>query len=63
MLVSVRYSAKLFWRVRVDIDLDTWLTVLVDDLEGKVLDITLDVLVVELASDKTLDVVNSVSRV
>jgi hypothetical protein len=38
--------------------LDSWLAILVDNLEWEVLDITLYVLVVELATNETLDVVN-----
>ena len=37
----------------VDLDLDTGLTILVDDGEGEVLDISLDFLLVELATDQT----------
>ena len=47
----------------LDIDLNTWLTALVDDLEGKVLDVTLDILVIVLATDQTLDVVDGSFRV
>jgi len=42
--------------ILLDIDLDTWLTTLVNDLEREVLDVALNVLVLILATDKTLDV-------
>jgi NAD-specific glutamate dehydrogenase len=35
----------------MNINLDTWIAVLVDDLEGEVLDVVLDVLVGELATN------------
>ena len=42
----------------LNLDLDSRLAALVDDLEGEVLHVTLNILVVELASDQTLDVVD-----
>ena len=42
----------------LNLDLNSGLTTLVDNLEGEVLHITLNILVVELASDQTLDVVD-----
>lgn len=47
----------------LDINLDTGLAFLVHNLEREVLDITLDVLVHEFASDQTFDIVDSTFRV
>lgn len=44
--------------VLLNINLDARLAIFVDDLEGEVLDVTLDVLVVELATNETLDIVD-----
>jgi len=43
----------------VDVDLDLGLAILLDNLEGVVLDVLLDVLVIELATNHTLDVEDS----
>jgi len=40
----------------LNVNLYTGLTILVDDLERKMLDISLDFLLVELATDETLDI-------
>lgn len=40
----------------LNLDLNSGLTTLVDNLEGEVLHVTLNVFVVELATDQTLDV-------
>ena len=47
----------------LDIDLNTRLTILVDDLEGEVLHIALYVLVCEFAANETLDVEDGSFRV
>ena len=57
--MSVSFSHELFvYDLLLNLDLDSGLTALVDNLEGEVLHVTLNVLVVELASDQTLDVVD-----
>jgi len=40
----------------LNLDLNSGLAILVDNLEGEVLHVTLNVLVVELATDQTLDI-------
>jgi len=49
--------------VPLDIDRDARLSILANDLEWKVLHVTLNILVIELASDKTLDVKDGPVRV
>ena len=57
--MSVLVSHGLFGcDLLLNLDLDSRLAALVDDLEGEVLHVTLNILVVELASDQTLDVVD-----
>jgi hypothetical protein len=57
--MSVFVSHGLFGRdLLLNLDLDSGLTTLVDNLEGEVLHVTLNILVVELAADQTLDVVD-----
>lgn len=45
------------------VDLDHWLSALVDDLEREVLGVPLDVSIVKGSTNDSLRVVNSVSRV
>ena len=49
--------------IPLDVNLDLGLSVLVHDLEGKVLHVALDVLVIELAADDALNVVDGPERV
>lgn len=50
-------------RSPLDVDLDAGLSTLVDDLEGKVLHVALDVFVAELAANDALDVKDGAERV
>ena len=45
--------------IPLDIDLDTWLTILSNNLKWEVLDIVLDILILELASDETFLITSS----
>jgi hypothetical protein len=45
----------------LDLNLDVWLGVLVDNLEWEILLVVLDSLVAELSTDETFDIVDSVS--
>jgi len=49
--------------IPLDVDRDTRLSILSDDLEWEVLHVTLNILVVKLASNETLDVENGPVRV
>ena len=49
--------------ILVHIDTDHWLAILVDNLEGEVLCVSLDILVVKLASDQSLHVKDGAPRI
>jgi hypothetical protein len=61
------HSRDLLWSedllLTLDLNLDVWLGVLVDNLEWEILLVVLDSLVAELSTDETLDVVHGVGGV
>jgi len=54
---------RLAQHIPLDVNGDTRLSILASDLEWEMLNITLEVLVVELTSNKTLDVEDGAVRV